>query len=105
MGDGQWNCSFAINSVSVNGKTLDETQYSVHDYVLTIDASCFDVGENSVTINDSVSFNVTVINNTQPIGPSSKSGCGGNIITTSIVFSSLSLLLAVAFIIAKKRRA
>ena len=97
--------SFAINSVSVNGARLDESQYSVHDYVLTIDASCFDVGENSVTINDSVSFNVTVINNTQPVGPSSKSGCGGNIITTSIVFSSLSLLLAVAFIIAKKRRA
>ena len=93
-----------VTSVAVNGTTLDESQYSVHDYVLTIDASCFQEGSNEVVINSSVSFNVTVNSVLEPVGPKqSKFGCGGNIVTTSVILSSLSLALVITLIARKKR--
>ena len=93
-----------ITSVVVNGTTLNESQYSVRDYVLTIDASCFQEGSNEVVINSSVSFNVTVNNVLEPVGPKqSKSGCGGNIVTTSVILSSLSIALVITLIARKKR--
>ena len=93
-----------VTSVAVNGTTLDESQYSVHDYVLTIDASCFQEGSNEVVVNSTVSFNVTVNSVLEPVGPKqSKSGCGGNIVTTSVILSSLSLALVITLIARKKR--
>ena len=93
-----------ITSVVVNETTLDESQYSVHDYVLTIDASCFQEGSNEVVVNNTVSFNVTVNSVLEPVEPKqSKSGCGGNIVTTSVILSSLSLALVITLIARKKR--
>ena len=94
-----------ITSVSVNGTALDSSKYSVKDYVLTIAADCFAEGENEIVVNGTVSFNVTIKNNVQPIGPSSnKSGCGGNIVSTSIILSALSLSLAALLILVSKKK-
>ncbi len=49
-----------INSVKVNDQIIEEDKYHVSDYTLTIDASCFNEGENEVVVNDTVSFTVTV---------------------------------------------
>ena len=55
-----------INSLKVNDNVINEDKYFVHDYVLTIDASCFNVGDNEVTVNDNVTFNV-LVNNKQEV--------------------------------------
>ena len=93
-----------VTSVSVNGTTLDQSKYSVKDYVLTIDSSCFEIGDNEVVVNGTVSFNVAVKDVVGPVGPKpSKSGCGGSVVATSIILSTLALLGASALIINKKR--
>ena len=93
-----------ITSVVVNQQELDTSKYSVHDYVLTIDADCFEEGENIVHVNGSTSFTVTVNSVSEKIKTKTNSGCGGNIMTTSIVLSSLSLSLAVLFIMMKCKK-
>ena len=51
-----------INSVKVNGNVLDLSKYEVKDYTLNISHEVFNEGENTVLLNDSVSFKVTVVN-------------------------------------------
>ena len=94
----------AITSVSVNNTVLDESKYSVRDYVLTIDSSCFEIGDNEVVVNGNISFTVKVNDVLVPIKPSSnKSGCGGSVIATSIILSTLALCGASALIIRKNK--
>ena len=56
--------SIEVSSVSVNGETLDSSDYLIKDYTLIINKDCFVVGENSVTINGLISFKVTIIERT-----------------------------------------
>ena len=48
-----------VTSVSVNGATLDKSNYQIKDYVLHFDGSLFALGNNEVKVNDT-SFTVTV---------------------------------------------
>ena len=50
----------AITSVSVNGATLDSSKYLLKDYTLTIYADSFVEGENTVELNGTYKFKVTV---------------------------------------------
>ena len=93
-----------INKVEINGEQLDSSKYYVHDYVLTIDSECFKEGENTVVVNSTTSFKVTVRNNSEVVPIPSSGGCGGNIATTSILLSSLSLFSALLVIISVKRK-
>ena len=56
-----------ITSVAVNGTTLGETDYTVANYTLTISHEVFNEGENTVVINDTVSFKVTVVNKDEEV--------------------------------------
>ena len=95
--------SYNVSSISVNGNPLDHSKYHVQNYVLTIDSSVFNEGQNEVKINNLLSFKVTVKNSSE-IVPVSTSGCGGNIASTSILLSSLSLFTALLVIVSIKRR-
>ena len=50
-----------VNSIKVNGEVIDNSKYHISDYTLHISKDCFIVGTNEVTINDSINFNVNVI--------------------------------------------
>ena len=63
-----------ITSVAVNGNALDASQYVVKDYTLTISHEVFNEGENNVTLNDNVSFKVTVINLDEEVTEKEESG-------------------------------
>ena len=52
---------YQVNSITVNGISLSEDNYSLSNGVLTISSSCLSVGSNEVTINDNQTFNVEVI--------------------------------------------
>ena len=56
-----------ITSVSVNGTVLDSAKYSVKDYSLTISHEVFMEGENTVVLNEKVSFKVTVVNRDEEV--------------------------------------
>ena len=56
-----------ITSVAVNGTTLESTSYSVNNYTLTISHEVFNEGENTVLLNDKVSFKVTVENKDEEV--------------------------------------
>lgn len=97
--------SHEINKVTVNGEEISSANsYYVHDYVLTINADCFKEGENTVEVNDLVMFKVNVKNSSEVIPTPSTGGCGGNIATTSILLSSLSLLTSLLVTISVKRK-
>ena len=49
-----------INSVKVNGENLNPGDFLVENYTLSINSTCFKEGENTVVINDTVTFLVTV---------------------------------------------
>ena len=61
-------------------------------------------GENTVVVNSINSFKVNVKNNSEVVPVPSTGGCGGNIATTSILLSSLSLFSALLVIISVKRK-
>ncbi len=52
--------SYQINSISINDVSLTSEQYSINNGVLTLPGSLFKVGSNSVTINETTTFNVEV---------------------------------------------
>ena len=52
----------AINSVKVNGNVIESNKYEVKDYTLTIFSEVFNEGENTVLLNENISFKVTVVN-------------------------------------------
>ena len=88
----------------VNQQELDESKYSVHDYVLTIDADCFQEGENIVHVNGSTSFTVTVHSVSETIKVNTKSsGCGGSIAATSVMLSALALVGLGLMLLNKKK--
>ena len=95
--------SYNVSSISVNGNPLDHSKYHVQNYVLTIDSSVFNEGQNEAKINNLLSFKVTVKNSSEVV-PISTSGCGGSIASASILLSSLSLFTALLVIISIKRR-
>ena len=49
-----------VSEVKVNGTTLDESFYSLKNGVLTIEASVFKLGENSVELSGGLTATVTV---------------------------------------------
>lgn len=51
--------NISIVNIKVNGLGISEDEYTYKNYTLTIKKECFRLGENEVTINDSVSFLVT----------------------------------------------
>ena len=63
-----------INSVSVNGVTLEAQKYTLKDYTLTIAHEVFNEGENQVVLNDSISFKVTVLNLDEEVTDKDDSG-------------------------------
>ena len=56
-----------INSVMVNNVTLNNEQYSVNNYTLSISHEVFKEGENQVVINGDVSFKVIVVNHEEEV--------------------------------------
>ena len=56
-----------ITSVAVNGTALKEADYTVANYTLTISHEVFNEGENTVVLNDTVSFKVTVVNKDEEV--------------------------------------
>ena len=95
--------SFKVTSLAINGKDVKTSKYFVKDYVLTIDSSCFNEGENTVVINNTTSFKVTVNNNIEQ-GSNGGKSCGGNIVTTSVILSLISLSSILLVIISNKRK-
>ena len=93
----------SVASLSVNGVDVETSKYSVKDYVLTIDSSCFVKGDNTVTLNGTTSFRVTVNSDTEESVVTTKT-CGGNIITTSALLSSLSLVSFLLITISKRKK-
>ena len=75
-----------INKVTVNGAVLTEEDYYVKDYSLHISKEKLNEGANEVTINDSVTFTITVKN--MEVVPSkdssntNKNGCAGDIVSS-----------------------
>ena len=51
-----------VTSVNVNGQDIDKSKYSVSNYTLHIKGECFNEGDNTVVINNDISFNVTMNN-------------------------------------------
>ena len=51
--------AFSLETITINGASVDNTKYQQNGRVLHIDSSCFKLGENTVVING-VSFTVTV---------------------------------------------
>lgn len=49
-----------INSVKVNGENLNPEDFLVENYTLSINSICFKEGENTVVLNDTITFVVTV---------------------------------------------
>ena len=118
--------SIEVNSVEINGKTIARTSYLVRDYTLIIDKNCFEIGENTVTVNGTITFKVTVLerqtSTSESEEPTSSEtsetsdtssenkeptksgvGCGGYVSAcSSIVF--ITSLMGVAFFIRRKRR-
>ena len=56
-----------ITSVVVNNNALDASLYVVRDYTLTISHEVFNEGDNTVVLNESVSFKVTVVNKDEEV--------------------------------------
>lgn len=50
-----------ITTLKVNDVVVEESDYKVKDYVLTIDQKYFTEGDNVVSLNDDVSFSVTIV--------------------------------------------
>ncbi len=104
--------SYQINSISVNDVSLTSEQYIVKDGVLTLPGTLFKVGSNSVTINDSNTFNVEVskVKNIEvnPDVDPEPTPNSFNYLWVLIPCLSAVTLLAIAliiFIIIKKRKA
>ena len=49
-----------INTITINGESLTEEQYTQNGLYLVIDKDVLKVGDNEIVINDSVSFTITV---------------------------------------------
>ncbi len=92
-----------VTSVSVNAK---EVTYVVKDYTLTIYSNAFKVGNNKVVINDEYTLNVKVLENkteTVTTGETTtSSGCGGSVMTTSVILSVLSIAGVSLLLVSKK---
>ena len=56
-----------VTSVVVNNVSLESNKYSVSNYTLTISHEVFNEGENTVVINEDVSFKVTVVNKDEEV--------------------------------------
>ena len=58
-----------ITFVAVNGTPLSVDKYVVANYTLTIGYDVFNDGENTVVLNDGITFKVTVINHDEEVSP------------------------------------
>ena len=63
-----------VTTVSVNGALLEANQYTLKDYTLTITHEVFTEGENTVVLNENVSFKVTVVNLDEEVTEKEESG-------------------------------
>ena len=96
----------AITSVKVNGEVIDEANYHVSNYTLTIDASCFKEGDNTVLVNDTVTFNVKVINKLETMTTKEKNNnlplIIGLSVGGSVLFIGIVVLVVILVIRPKK---
>ena len=53
--------TLAVSSLKINGQAVPASAYHVSNYTLVVDKSYFSVGDNTVLINGSVSFKVSVL--------------------------------------------
>ena len=93
-----------VNLLTVNNEVIDSEKYYVKDYVLTISSSVFKEGENEVLINGTLSFKAYVKDSSETIPTTSSGGCRGNIATTSVLLSSLSLVTSSLLLIISLKR-
>ncbi len=73
--------SYNVTKVTVNGKVIEN--YSIKDYVLTIESSCLNLGENVIVISDDLEANVTV--EQVKLDPTKDKGCKGELVNTAIL--------------------
>ena len=113
-----------VTSLEINGKAIASSEYYVSNYTLVMNKGCFVVGDNTVTVNGSISFKVTILEResgssesseegpgssetsttSEETTPSKKGfGCGGYVAISSTAVFTLSLMGIVFFVRRKKR--
>lgn len=93
-----------VSSVKVNNTLIEAEKYHVKNYTLTIDSSCFKEGDNEVLVNDSISFNVKVVNKGEKMKEKGKANNTPLIVGLSVGGGVLLIGAAVAVILIIKRK-
>lgn len=98
-----------INSIKVNGNVLSNKDYSLKDYTLIINKDLLNEGENNVSINESISFAITVKNmeveESNDSSNKNNNGCGGHITGTLAISLLAGGLMAFVMILNKRKKA
>lgn len=99
-----------VTSLKINDTLVDAENYSVKDYVLTINSSCFSEGDNTVIINDTITFNVKIEDkqDSVPVNPGTNDSNNLPLILGLSIGGGVLLLggavVATILIISKKKR-